>query len=245
MEAWKVINNRYVAACLSVFGIKIRIEKMLDERSGTRRLDLHHSPSDESGTQLTVQLKKFADDPEMRSSDPSHPMCACLLSMLNRKAVRALSQKGVRCRLVGAEGSHFTCYETSNEALPGTAGHPALLRTADEAMVAALGILNVPVLAVDQGPKGPRYLLPAQVTHKGKPVDAGATMKALREGTIDAEAPVAYAYKAQQNLDRLWAAISQEEELVLIRKPRSLKAAYVSPGSSNHALDKMWKFFRS
>ncbi len=76
--------------------------------------------------------------------------------------------------------------------------------------------------------------------------DAGLLMKGYREGTLaDTEHPFLYAMKAQCAKERILDALRSEERMVLIRKPRSNKAAYVNEGASNAKLDKMKRFFEA
>jgi len=249
MEIWTATRDTRLAASLGTLGVPIRLDSMIDERTGRSQTTFYLGVSSADGGVFvpnTKALKDRYEKKELDTEEPEHPLLDCLRGMYNWSMILDAVNKGRRIRLARVPGTSRTIYVDSDSGFPGVEGHGGLLRTGDVKMVAALGVVGVPILRVEGARGSRKFTLPCVgMKVGGEPArDAGLLMKQYREDTFtDFEHPFLYAMKAQVAKERLLDALNSEEKMVLIRKPRSSKAAYVNEGASDEKLDKMKRFF--
>jgi hypothetical protein len=217
---------------------------MVDERTGNANTTYYLGVTCVNGIYRTKKIKDRYEKGELQRDEPGHHLLDGLAGMHNRERILDATEKGKFIRLAKVENVDRTVYVDSDSGFPGITGQQAVFRTGDLKLVAALGRVGVPILAVE-GPQGSRrYLLPMQWECFGKPTDVGAFVKAYREKTLkDLEHPFFYALGGLQARERLLDALRDEVELVLIRKPGSSKSAFISPEINGKGLDKMRNFF--
>lgn len=244
MEIWTATKNLRVAAAFGTLGVPVRLERMIDERTGKSLTTYYLGKTDALGLLSTKLVKDRYQTGELGREEPGHPLLDALGGMYNRERILDATEKGKFISLVKLRGVNRSVYVEGDSGFPGTAGHGSVLRTGDLKLVAALARVDVPILGVE-GPQGSRrYLLPTLWNCFGEKTDVGAFVKAYREGKIlDAEHPFFYAMGGLKARERLLDALRDETEMVLIRKPGSAKAAFVDPSSTNAAMDKMRTFF--
>lgn len=244
MEIWTATKNLRIAAAFGTLGVPVRIERMVDERSGKAQTTYYLGTTDVFQQLSTKTVKDRYESGVLAKEEPSHPLLDALAGMHNREMILDATEKGKFIRLAKVAGVNRTVYIDGDSGFPGTAGHTSLLRTGDLKLVAALARVGVPILAVDGQQGSRRYLLPMAWDCFGVRTDVGLFVKAYREGgTKDVEHPFFYAMGGLKARERLLDALRDEVELVLIRKPGSARSAYVDPSSTNTALDKMRTFF--
>lgn len=244
MEIWTATRNLRLAAGLGTLGVPLRIERMVDERTGKASVVFNLGIRDTFGTIETKPLKDRYEKGDLEREDPAHRLLDALAGMYNREMILDATEKGRFIRLAKVRGADRAVYVDADSGFPGITGHAAVMRTGDLKLVAALGRTGVPILWVE-GQRGSRkWLLPTVWECFGKRVDIGAMVKDFREDTFaDTEHPFLYAMGGLKARERVLDAMREERELVLIRKPGSSKSAFVDPDSTNAALDKMRKFF--
>lgn len=244
MEIWTATKSLRVAAAFGTLGVPVRIERMLDERSGKSQISFYLGRSDLAGTFSTKEIKDLYESGELASSQPGHPLLDALGGMYNRERILDATEKGDFIRLVKIRGANRAAYVDGDSGFQGIRGHAQVVRTGDLKLVAALGRTGVPVLAIEGGAGARRYLLPAVWDCFGVPTDVGLFVKAFRAGDLkDEEHPFFYAMGGLKARERLLDALREEVEIVLIRKPGSAKAAFIDPDASSKAFDKMRNFF--
>lgn len=244
MEFWTATRNLRVAAAFGNLGVPVRIERMIDERTGRADTTFYLGKNDTLNLFSTKAIKDLYESGELAKNDPGHHLLDGLGGMHNREKILDATEKGRFIRLSKVKGADRAVYVDGDSGFPGIKGQGAVLRTGDIKLVAALGRAGVPILAVEGQRGSRRFLLPCVWDCFGKRMDVGAFVKAFREGVItDAEHPFFYAFGGLKARERMLDALRDEKEMVLIRKPGSLRAAYVDPEATNDALDKMRRFF--
>ncbi len=244
MEIWTATKNMRVAAAFGTLGVPVRIDRMVDERSGKAQTTYYLGTRDVLGLVSTKAVKDRYESGELGRDDPGHHLLDALGGMYNREKILDATEKGKFIRLAKVKGVSRTVYVEGDSGFPGVKGQAAVLETGDLKMVAALGRVGVPILAVEGQAGSRRYMLPTVWDCFGERTDVGMFVKAFRAGDVkDVEHPFFYALGGLKARERLLDALRDETELVLIRKPGSAKSAFVDPASSNAALDKMRKFF--
>lgn len=249
MEIWTATRDTRLAAGLGSLGVPVRLDSMVDERTGRSQTTFYLGNKSADGFFVpnTKTLKDRYIDGSLEAAEPAHALLDSMRGMYNWSMILDAVNKGRRIRLARVPGTSRTVYVDGDSGFAGVAGESQLLRTGDVKMVAALGVVGVPILAVE-GERGSRkFTLPCLgMAVDGSPGrDAGLLMRGYREDTLtDFEDPFLYAMKGQCAKERILDALKKEERMVLIRKPRSSMAAYVNEGASNEKLDKMRNFFR-
>lgn len=250
MEIWTATRDTRLASALGTLGVPIRLDSMIDERTGKSQTTFYLGMQSQDGGVFvpnTKALKDRYESKKLEAEEPEHPLLDGLRGMYNWSMILDAVNKGRFIRLARVKGTSRTVYVPGDSGFPGVEGHGQLLRTGDIKMVAALGVVGVPILRVEGGKGNRRFTLPCVGMRVGdeSPRDAGTLMRQYREGEVaDPEHPFLYAMKAQFTKERLLDALREEERMILIRKPNSRKAAFVNEGASDAKLDKMLHFFK-
>lgn len=244
MEIWTATRSLRVAAAFGTLGVPVRIERVLDERTGKANTTYYLGTTDVFKTLSTKTVKDRYESGELTREEPEHHLLDALAGMYNRDRILDVTERGDFIRLAKVRGANRSIYVDSDSGFPGIAGQRGVLRTGDLKLVAALGRVGVPVLAVEGQAGSRRYLLPTLWDCFGTMTDVGAFVKAFRDGAMkDVEHPFFYALGGLKARERLLDALREETELVMIRKPGSTRAAFIDPSANGKALDKMRTFF--
>jgi len=245
METWTSTTKTILAAALGTLGVPIRLEKMLDERSGKGRRDFFLGPASTDGKYQTGSLKSAFEKGTLLREQTDHPITDIVYAKHSRDRILDAVNRGVRIQLVTQSGSRKTrtFYQHGGAtSFPGTEGLKELFSTRDLNLVGALSRFGVPVLQVT-GPAGKREFFLDARARLTSGEEMAAVVKKWREGEISSEHPFAFAMWGLINYGRLLREMNEETEQVLIRKPGSAKAAYVNPGTTGKGMDKVRSFF--
>lgn len=243
MEQWTTTTDTRIAAAFGTLGMVIRPKKTLDERTGTRIVRFHVAPVNLEGTYKTLEIRGAAERGELAAG---HPFLTMLRAIENRRLQLELANHGRFCELVpvpGAPGIHH--YQPGTTGLPGLKPGVAVIRTGDLKLVAALGIVGLPVMHIE----GPEHSRVWYVQAHGQPrpgglpaVDAVAFKSAwlADKESIPWEDPFAQAMRVLHNRERLLDVINRGADVVLLR--RGVRKATVRADASDEAWDKASRF---
>ena len=247
MEQWTVTTDTRLAAAFGTLGTPVRIEGVLDTRDNTDRirffLGLVNTDGDCRTKKLLAELKRG----DLDAKTPAHPLLTMLRTHKNRLLLLDCANKGARIRLVPVPGTEVYQYVEGDTGLTGVAGHRDLIKTPDLKMAAALGIVGLPVLMIEGGEGSRIFWLPRYgPTRQGfGQVDGQRLMQLWRgdKASIPWADPFAQAARYLYNRERLLDAINRNPSKLLLRKPKSVKAAYLQPSASKEAFDVVRNFF--
>lgn len=240
------------AAALGTMGVPIELRVTLDEQSGKRTTRFHLAL--QSVDRADWQTKRLIDgwrSGRMLARTPEHPFAVIMLAFANRSALLDCVHNGRRLSLQRiAAGVEVWGYAPSDTGLPGRRSVVGgeVIRTGDLKMAAALGTVGLPVVEIEGDAGHRRFYLPrfGPARQGGlPPVDGLRLMLAWREDreSVPWEDPFAQAARGLYNRERLLDAVNREVELVMLRKPRSLRSAIVRADASAEAWDKVKDHF--
>lgn len=234
-----------IAAAFGSLGILCKNEVIYDERSSTTSTTFHLSSTSADGSINTKQLRASLNDETLGSE---HPLVDCLRAIRNRRRLLDFLKDGCCIHLKSIADGTRSYFAEGGTGLPGVHGQPGVVKTTDLHAVAALAGLGVSLLAVEGSVHGKqKFILSAHGEFcAGARVNAGELLRDFRSGALaqrEPEHPFLYAMMAQHNYCRLKKSVDQEVELILLRKPNSRKAAYISAKASEKAYDRVSKHF--
>lgn len=249
MEQWSAPQrNTQLAACYAALGFPIRLEKQIDADSGYESsvffIGEHTAPGFPKNKLSTVQ--QAYKDGTMETMFPMHPLLMGLRAMHNFNRLLDWTKQGKQQRLKAiANGQAMTYME-------GTAHAPesVMVHTGDIDACAALATLGVPVCAIDGSGQSHRYHLPHLGQdiigkHGAYNVDAAQLLKELRAGTLaDFDDDFMAGYNALKARRQIMGAIYSTKATILIRKPNSVRRAYVQENASNKCMDRVKNHFK-
>ena len=244
METWTSTTKTILAAALGTLGIPIRLEKMLDEKSGTGRRDFFLGQQSFDGKYQTGPLKSQFESGALMRDQPEHPVTDIIWAKHSRDRILDAVNKGTRIELVKQAGSTTrTFYHPGgSSSFPGVQAHGDLFETKDLNQVAAFTRFGIPILTVTGQRGGRTFTLPIQARLSGSMETVGEVAKAWMNKSLSDEHEFSYAMHGLLNYARLVKEMHSETEHVLIRKPGSRKSAFVDPATTDAGLDKMRKF---
>jgi len=244
---WTLTNDRRVAAALGTLRIPIQLRTTFLEKEGTRVTRFLLKLKSDDGKWDTKRIISGFKSGALASKEPAHPFLTQMRAFENRERVLDLALKGTPCRLIpvpNAGGIHQ--YVPGGDPLPGVKSGMAVIETGDIRMVAALGLEGFPVLKI-QGTRGDLiFTLPAfHQRNDGRTIDGVALLRAWRQDKMSVPLfePFALGAFALHNRERLLDAERKDVELVLVRKPRSLRSALVRADATPTAWDRVAEFF--
>jgi hypothetical protein len=264
METWARLSgdgacstqNTNLAAALGTLGVKIRTQRTLDVLSkrsgeivGDSRLtyfltapDAKEGVKDSEDTKHVRRLIKDLRSGELERELPEHPLIVCLAALHNRERILDWLKQGTRMRLAVNPGGVMTYVAGEEpEFMKRTPVHEQS-GTRDLKMVAALGVLGIPLLRFE-GLVGSRTFWVATQGHwlDGRRAHADELVRGLKDGSLESENPehrLLYAWQALLNRERLLDHLNREMELIQIRAPGTRRAAFVREDASGTAHDK-------
>lgn len=248
IEGWWPTHSLGLAACLGALGMPIRTDVVLDERSGEEVTTLYvglQSLWNNLGTDNLVTDWKSG---RLETADPLHPFLCGLRACHNATALASSLRNEDRLRLVLTTSGHAAIYERGEE-LPELRHAGELVETPDLNLVAALGVLGIPMIEHEGG----LFRLPrfghALMSMNGewmKP-DAQDLITKLRSGSLEQDEPehsLVCAYNAREVHEQITRHLNSTVRRVLLRKPRSMRSAFVPENASDDLLDRVQRHFR-
>ena len=259
-EGWIKSTSVNLAAALSTLGVPVQVDQTTDAKSGrgwkTLLLGLEALPTDEIGlvpdgdeeapppaqikTRVIAELVRTG---KLESADPTHPVLDALRALHNRERLLDWTQRNIRhciAKTSRAPRSHL---------IPGEEAEtwkkpPALFKTGDMKVVAALAVFGVPVSRIE-GREGQHTFYCANTGHDlgVPPMDANATVLAWRNDTLPPDHPFRWSMQALINRERILDFMFHQKKSILIRKPGSSLAAIVSEDANDVCMDKVQRHF--
>lgn len=242
MEQWtSTLDTREAAAC-GTLGIPTRLETTYVETTGKRTTRIHIALCSLDRVYQTKPILAGYKSGTLEKKDPAHPFLTIQRAFLNWNAILDLQNQGKFLRLAQVPGTCLWQYIPAATGLPGTAGRGEILKTSDIKLVAALGVVGIPLLAIEGTRGNHAYFLPRHgpTGYLGQPVDGLQLMQAWRadKSATPWEDPFAQAMRGLYNKERYLDAINRDIELILITKPRSSwKSAFVRADATDAAFD--------
>lgn len=259
MEGWIQTTNTKIAACLGALGIPIRTDVCQDERTG-RHLTTFFCGLSSALPGMRHETEGVLRDWKsgaLEKSDPWHPFLCGLRAEHNYELLLDAQARGRRLRLAAVAGGHATLYADGDET-PQMKSAASVVQTRDLSLAAALGTLGLPVIRMAGQTGTLAYTLP-QLGHallrfpSGEVVrwDAATIMRRAEPGRLDLllertepHHPLVAAYNARHVHNCLRRHLHETGRLVLLRKPCSMRAAYVSENASGRVMDRVARHFQ-
>jgi len=245
MNASTSTKDTRIAAALGTLGFPVRPEVVYDEKTGDSYTRFHVGLTSTIPTIKETSLK-FKSLLKSKSLLPEHPLLDCLRAFHNRKLLIQSLKKGSVCRVDSVAGGNRTVMVAA-PGLAGAQGSKKMMATTDLKVVAAMGIIGVEPLVIEDTPRGAKFFLPEfGMMLKGKSHNAIELLRDFRDGRLaktSPDHPFLYAMMALNNYTSLLSAVDQQVELVLLRKPKSKLAAYVRANASDKAFDRVKEHF--
>lgn len=245
MEHWTSTLDTREAAAIGTLGVPTRIETTYVETTGKRVSRIHMALCSLDQVYQTKKILQGYRSGELEQREPTHPFLTIQRAFLNRMALLDLQNQGKFLHLAAVPGTCLCQYVPGTTGLPGVdrATHSEIIRTLDLKMVAALGVVGVPLLAIEGGKGSHAYYLPryGPPSYLGQPVDALALMQQWRadKAATPWADPFAQAMRGLYNRERYLDAINKDVELILMTKPRSAwKSAFVRADATDAAFDR-------
>ena len=246
IEGWWPTHSLSLASCLGALGFPIRTDVVLDERSGEEVTTFYVGLQSLWNAMTTDGLNNDWHSGSLEQADPLHPFLCGLRACHNDNMIASSLRNEDRIRLTLTGYDHATIY-TEGDELPSLRDANELIETTDAGLVAALGVIGIPMIEHENG----LFRLP-RFGHSVKAPsgewmrhDAQALLQQLREGRLEqTQHPLVSAYNTRCVHDQILRHLNATGRRVLLRKPRSLRSAFVSEKASDDMLDRVQRHFR-
>ena len=251
MSSFHTTIDTAEAAAFGTLGVTATLETTFIEAEGIRRTRFQLALQSLDGSVDTRRLRGLWKTGRLEATEPAHPLLTILRAYQVRRAYLAIQSGGSRYRHLPVPGTREAVwtYAPGNEGLPGCHGRGEVIRTDDLQAAAALSTVGLPLLMIEDGPRGrhfyhlPRYgpALPGGAP----PVDAVALLTAWNadKDSLPWATPFAQAVRGLHNLARFHAAIREDIPVILFLKPHSTRSALVRSDASPAAFDQMKQHF--
>lgn len=248
-EAWTSTLDTASAATFGTLGVPIRLETTLVEQTGKRTTRFHLALTSLDRAYDTSKIRAHFRSGKLEDRTPDHPFLTGMRSLQNRRTLHDTLKTGARYQLVKVPRTELWQYVPGGPGLPGTHGLLDVIETTDLRIVAALGVIGIPLLAITGSAPHHRFYLPRYGAPRADsipPMDGVHLLASWRRNMeeIPWEHPFAQAARTQHNHARLLHAIQQDTEMVLLIKPRSgWKSALIAADATPAAFDKVKHHF--
>jgi len=248
IEGWWPTHSLGLAACLGALGMPIRTDVVLDERSSEEVTTFYvglQSLWNNLGTDSLIAEWKSG---RLETADPLHPFLCGLRACHNATALASSLRNEDQLRLLQVAADKATIYAKGEE-LPELRHAGELVETPDLNLVAALGVLGIPMIEHEGG----LFRLPrfghALMSMDGDWMnhDAQDLITRLRSGNLEMDEPqhpLVSAYNARAVHEQITRHLNSTVRRVLLRKPRSVRSAFVPENASDDMLDRVQRHFR-
>lgn len=248
IEGWWPTHSLGLAACLGALGMPIRSDVVLDERSGEEVTTLYVGLQSLWNNLGTDSLIADWRSGRLEEADPLHPFLCGLRACHNATAFASSLRNEDRLRLVPTTSGHAAIYERGEELLE--LRHAVeLVETPDLNLVAALAVLGIPMIEHEGGlfrlPRFGHSLM--NMDGEWMKHDAQDLITRLRNGSLEQhepQHPLVSAYNARSVHEQLTNHLRSTVRRVLLRKPRSVRSAFVPENAGGDLLDRVQRHFR-
>jgi hypothetical protein len=248
IEGWWPTHSLGLAACLGALGMPVRTDVVLDERSGEEVTTLYVGLQSLWNGMSTDGLIGDWKSGRLESADPLHPFLCGLRACHNATLLASSLRNEDRLRLALTPSGHAAVYERGEE-LYELRHTSELVETPDLNLVAALGVIGIPMIEHERGlfrlPRCGHTVMSA--TGEWIRHDAQNLVTRLRDSSLeqdDPQHPLVSAYNARAVHGQLTRHLNGTVRRVLLRKPRSLRSAFVPENASDDLLDRVQRHFR-
>ena len=248
IESWWPTQSLSIASCLGSLGFPVRTDMVLDERSGEEVTTFYVGLQSLWNSMTVDGLMSGWHSGSLQQADPLHPFLCGLRACHNANLLSSSLRNKQRIRLTPTEDEHATLYGEGDE-LPSLCEVDELIETADAGLVAALGVIGVPMVEHAGGLfRLPRFghsvklLDESWIRH-----DAQKLILELRHGDLerdDSQHPLVSAYNARCVHDQITRHLRATGRRVLLRKPRSLRSAFIPEQAGTDMLDRVQRHFK-
>jgi hypothetical protein len=232
-----------LAAVLATLGFPLKLRDVHDEQSGRTDYTWQITPISVSRPSLSLaELLKLYRSGELETKDPEHPFLDGMHALRNRERILTLIKEGRSITLAECPGGKRTCYvHHAAVEVPASFGR---FVTRDFRLVCALGRMGIPLVSWQGVTGSHEWTLAKRSVLPGLKLDAATVSLALEQNTLGEDHPIRFCIKALENHSRCLNAIAQSKSVILIRKPRSMRAAWIHQDATDHAFERIAKHFR-
>lgn len=243
MEQWTTTEDTKLAAAFGTLGMPLRINRMLDEKSGRATCRFSIGLINVEGNYRTAQLRHALTTGQMEEKAPGHPLLTILRTFANRELLLDFQKKGTGILLQPVAGAATWQYREAMGGLPGVKRDDAVIKTGDLKLAAALATIGLPLLKLEGSAGNFTYWVSSK-TVDGKFINAGEMITAWYEDkeSVPWREPFAQAMRGLYNRERLLDAVRVTERKVLLRPTRGIKSAIIS---ETHASPEAWDIVRN
>lgn len=232
-----------LASALSTLGFPSRLRIVHDDVSG--KDDITWQIGTSSLTRPGVKLHEliaFLRNGTLEIKDPGHPLLDGLGALRNRERILSLLKQGRSIALAEDQSGTRTSYIHHPTITPPVSFGRYITR--DFRLVCALGRFGFPLVKF-QGTSGNyEFTVTMGSVLKLTPLFASVIAEKLKDDTLDAEHGIRYAIKTLENHSRLLKAIAETSPKILLRKPKSSRAAWVDANATASAFDQVRRHFK-
>lgn len=153
-------QNLNMAAIFGALRFPVRIQVYHDVRSGKVQTHFELGAVSVDGQYQRDLLLAGLEEDKLERENNMHPLLIGARAIHNYEALLSAQKLGTRLRLAGCAGSQCARYVEGQE-VPELVNAKAVYQTADLSLVAALGVLGLPVIEIaNDGGGRKRYTLP-------------------------------------------------------------------------------------
>jgi len=248
IESWWPTQSLSIASCLGSLGFPVRTDLVLDERSG-EEVTTFYIGLQSLWNSLTVDgLMSGWHSSALQQADPLHPFLCGLRACHNANLLASSLRNKQHIRLTPTDDGNAMLY-TEGDELPSIREADELVETTDAGLVAALGVIGIPMIEHEGG----LFRLP-RFGHSVKGpdgawvrYDAQSLIQSLRDGSLerdDPHHPLVSAYNARCVHEQICRHLRATGRRVLLRKPRSLRSAFIPEQAGEAMLDRVQRHFK-
>lgn len=251
MEARLPTHDTNIAAALFTLGFPGKCRSVLNDATGkvdiTWQMGLHSVTNPRLKDARTI-VGDYHNG-KLEATAPAHFFLEGLRALRNRERLLSWIKGGRSIRLAlvqrdtGCQPVHQRTLYIHGEAQ----SPPALLgrfQTTDFRLVCALGNFGIPLIHHEGSPGHYRFTVTQGSLLTGSMFNAPLLARSHAAGRLDASHPLAFAMKTLENHSRLVKHTNECRKTLLLRKPGSSKKAFIDEAASDHAFDRVSKFFK-
>ncbi len=245
MEQWHISLDTKEAAAFAALGCTIKIVSSAHQRTSTREVRFHISPTTTPPQWHVGKIRKAVRDKSLFTIHPSHPYLTIQRAFHARECILDMQNQGKKFALLPVSGAPgIWQLHRGDTGLPGTRPGDAVVRTQDLKMAAALVTVGFPLLTITGGGRQHEYTRAAYQV----PATAFDAARLIADWRADASAmpfelPFVQAATGLLFREQLRTAVSQAIDTILISKPRTTSHAAIRADAAPQAWDKVAAFF--
>lgn len=239
-------SDTRIAAVVSMLGFPIKLDVIYNDHTGGSEIT-YHIDIKSVLPEIATTSNDLIDKIKQKSLPPLHPCQEGLRALHNRRCLIKLIKSNEPIDLVPAANNQRYIYIHRGSGIPGLSTNTEVIATEDIKVVAAMANLGVPLLSLTESGDQKKFYMPVHgLDLKGERINAAELLRDFRDGSLavrEPEHPFLYSMMAQHTYVEILKAVEQKEELILLRKRNSTKAAYIRASASDKAFDRVYRHF--